>query len=89
MDAALCTLRKAAITTATMLSATRARQKPNKAALGSPHVFISAWQYASRCWKAVSSVQRLRYNRATRLAEAVRRGTLVRMYSPRSPSRVA
>ena len=29
--------------------------------------------YASRCWNAVSSVQRLRYNRAIRLAEALRK----------------
>jgi len=48
-----------------------------------------AWFVAYTCWKAVSSVQRLRYNRATRLAEALRRGTLVRMYNTRSPSRVA
>src|SRR6266446_2914891 len=67
----------------------RARQKPNKAALGYPKVLIAEWKYASRCWNAVSSVQRLRYNRAIRLAEALRRGILVRMYSTRSPSRVA
>jgi hypothetical protein len=58
------------ICTSRMPRWTKARQKPNKTALGYANVLSSAWQTASRCWKAVFRVQRVRYTRAIRLAEA-------------------